>query len=667
MKLKGKLLMFTTSICIISILLISIINYSVSIKKLEEEINENVILEAHHTAQEVDGWIALQKNTLGSILNLILYNDNHEADYMRGVMTKITADNPGNTYYITYSNKETYFPIGVSVSPDFDGTTRPWYIGAMETQDFYITEPYIDAITGDMVITVSKQFKTNNGMKGVMGTDISINYLVDLIASADYGNGSYAFLLDDKGNVLTHLNDEFKPNKDGSFKKIDELLEGKMADIIGKTGIKIKDRAIRDFDGVDRLFFYGDIEESNWTVGVAITKDSVMGNINRVILLTILAAISVIIISIILVLYMASTITKPIRESVEIAEDISNLNLSQEIEEKDLKRKDEMGQMYQSFNLIIQKLRVFMKDMDGSIRINHEVNEQTLEKIHYLLGQAEDTSATTEELSAGMEETSATTISINESSQEIEKALSDFAQKVEEGANTSNEISVKADELGHQFINAKDKSMEIYSNAREEIEKAIVSSKEVEKINVLSNAILQISEQTSLLSLNAAIEAARAGESGRGFAVVADEIRKLAENSNSTVGEIQTVTESITKSVGELIERISLVMDFLEKDVTKDYELMVDAVSQYREDGSHLNNIISDLSATAEELAATVNEMSLAIKEISITVEESTVATTNIAEKNMNIVEAINDISGIIEKNKDISDKLEEIVSQVKF
>ncbi|OZV13337.1 hypothetical protein CIW83_03785 [Tissierella sp. P1] len=667
MKLKGKLLMFTTSICIISILLISIINYSVSIKKLEEEINENVILEAHHTAQEVDGWIALQKNTLGSILNLILYNDNHEADYMRGVVTKITADNPGNTYYITYSNKETYFPIGVSVSPDFDGTTRPWYTGAMETQDFYITEPYIDAITGDMVITVSKQFKTSSGMKGVMGTDISINYLVDFIASADYGNGSYAFLLDDKGNVLTHLNDEFKPNKDGSFKKIDELLEGKMADIIGKTGIKIKDRAIRDFDGVDRLFFYGDIEESNWTVGVAITQDSVMGSINRVILLTILAAISVIIISIILVLYMASTITRPIRESVEIAEDISNLNLSQEIEEKDLKRKDEMGQMYQSFNLIIQKLRAFMKDMDGSIRINHEVNEQTLEKVHYLLGQAEDTSATTEELSAGMEETSATTISINESSQEIERALSDFAQKVEEGANTSNEISVKADKLSHQFINAKDKSMEIYSNAREEIEKAIVSSKEVEKINVLSNAILQISEQTSLLSLNAAIEAARAGESGRGFAVVADEIRKLAENSNSTVGEIQTVTESITKSVGELIERISLVMDFLEKDVTKDYELMVDAVSQYREDGSHLNNIISDLSATAEELAATVNEISIAIKEVSITVEESTVATTNIAEKNMNIVEAINDISGIIEKNKDISDKLEEIVSQVKF
>src|SRR5690606_12000651 len=123
-------------------------------------------------------------------------------------------------------------------------------------------------------------------------------------------------------------------------------------------------------------------------------------------------------------------------------------------------------------------------------------------------------------------------------------------------------------------VQAKDKSMDLYTTARKEIEKAITASKEVEKINILSNAILQISEQTSLLSLNAAIEAARAGESGRGFAVVADEIRKLAESSNETVGEIQVVTESITAAVEELIDRITMVMNFMEKDVVKDYEIM---------------------------------------------------------------------------------------------
>src|SRR5690606_28179125 len=146
--------------------------------------------------------------------------------------------------------------------------------------------------------------------------------------------------------------------------------------------------------------------------------------------------------------------------------------------------------------------------------------------------------------------------------------------KVENASATSSEISNKADELSQQFISARDKTMGVYQDAREEIENALKASKEVEKINILSNAILQISEQTSLLSLNAAIEAARAGEAGKGFAVVADEIRKLAENSNATVGEIQAVTENITKAVGLLIDKVSLIIEFLEKDIKRDYDLM---------------------------------------------------------------------------------------------
>lgn len=666
MKIRSKILMVTTAICVTSILIISLINYFVSTKKYEEEVNQNFINEAHMISQEMDQWVTSQQEYIEGVLSMIIYNNNHEKDYMENLLTKITDDNPGNLYYISYSNKTTYFPKSVGTI-DIDPTTRPWYIGAMAKEDFFFTEPYIDVITGDMVITLAKQFQTKTGMKGVFATDISINYLIDLISTADYGEGSYAFLVDSNNNILTHINDEFKPSDDGSFKKLDGIFDGELDRIIGKTGMKIRERGITDYDGVDRFFFYGISDKSNWTVGVGIEESSIMDTVNRVIWLTIVTVIIVVIVSTILVVLMANSITKPITDSVKIAEDIANLNLSLEIEEKDLKRKDEMGQMYNSFKLIVDKLRVFMGDMDSSIRINHEIHGETAEKIHYLLGQAEDTSATTEELSAGMEETSATTISVNESASEIERAISDFAEKVEEGANTSSEISVKADKLSNQFIKAKDKSMGIYTTAREEIEKAIVASREVEKINVLSNAILAISEQTSLLSLNAAIEAARAGESGRGFAVVADEIRKLAENSNSTVGEIQEVTEIITKSVEELTSRISQVMDFLENDVTKDYEMMVDAVSQYKEDGSSIYNIISDLSATSEELSATVNTIAESMKDISVTVEESTVATTNIAEKNMNIVEAINEINLIIEKNNDISQRLEEIVSQVQF
>ncbi|MEY8304227.1 methyl-accepting chemotaxis protein [Anaerosalibacter bizertensis] len=666
MKLKNKMILFTVLVCILSILSISIINYMVSIKKLESEVGEKVQLEATSIAKDIDKWMAIQKDSLYEVIESMVINNNFEYDFAYNYLKEASERNPGNLYCMAFSDK--YFIDGSGWIPEssYDPTSRDWYVEAIDSDDFYISEPYVDAMTGDMVITISKAFKALDGKKGVISTDIQIDYLVDLVSSVNLGKGSYAFLIDEKGNIVTHLNEEFKPQEDKSF-NIGDIVNGKLKNIVEKEKLDIKNRKVKDYDGIDRFFFFENVEESNWKVGVGVATNYVLGNINQAIKYTIIAALIVLIISIAISTYISNSITQPIINTVTIAENIGNLELLDKIDEKELNRKDEIGEMYNSFQNIITKLKIFMKDMEGSIHTNHQVYEETMDKLNFLVNQAEDTSATTEELSAGMEETSSSAISINESVSEVDKAISSFAENVEEGASTADEISTKAETLHSQFVQAKNSTMNLYANTKEEIKEAIQSSKEVEKINILSNSILEISEQTGLLSLNAAIEAARAGESGRGFAVVAEEIGKLAENSNETVEEIQTVTENITKAVSKLIKNTTKLIDFLEKDIMGDYEMMVEAVEEYKNDGSSLNNIISDLSATSEELSATISEISTSIKEISTTVEESTISTTNIANMNVNIVEAIQNINDIMEKNKEVSNKLEEIVSQVKF
>jgi methyl-accepting chemotaxis protein len=638
----------------------------VSIKELKKEVNMAVDLEAIGVAKDIDKWIALQKDSLYEVIESMVVNNNFEYDFAYNYLAKATERNQGNVYYLAFSDKN--FVSGVGWVPDssYDPTTRGWYTEAIGKDDVYISKPYLDERSKNMIVTISKGFKTIDGRKGVIASDIQMDHLIEFISAIEVCEDSYAFLMDSEGYILTHKNDEFKPTEDES-KKVEDILDGKLKNIMDKDDVDIRDRKVRDYDNVDRLFFFGDITESNWKVGVAVPVKHSIGIIDDINYYTIVAAIIILVVSTILSLKISNSITKPIIKTAAIAENIGNLNLSDKIDEKDLNRKDEVGQMYNSFQNIIDKLKVFMKDMEDSILTNQQVYEETMERLNFLLKQAEDTSATTEELSAGMEETSATAISINESAEEIDRAISDFAEKVEQGATTSNEISAKADTLNNQFMQAKNSTMDLYVSTRKEIEEAIESSKEVEKINVLSNAILGITEQTSLLALNAAIEAARAGETGRGFAVVAEEIRKLAENSNTTVGEIQAVTEGITKAVGQLVNNTAKLIGFLESDIMRDYEMMVGAVEQYRDDGSSLNSIISDLSATSEELVASINQISISIEETSNTVEESTTATTNIANMNMNIVEAINNINDIMEKNKEVSDKLEEIVSQVKF
>lgn len=665
MKLKGKLVLFCVLICIISIFVIAGVNYFVSIQQLESEVDTNIQLETKTIAQEADKWMALQKKALEEVLQGVIYNDDYEFDFLHNYFMGKNGINPGNEYYAAFPDKSLISGSGWVPDSSYDPTIRDWYVGAKSTDGIFISEPYLDMDMGEMVITISKLFKSKDGNEGIVACDISISYVVDFISNVELGEGAYGFLLDNNGSIITHENVEFNPTEE-SLKSVGEVLDGNLLKIMD-SDLNLRGRRLKDYDGVNRMFYFENMPEANWTVGVGYPSSRIMGTINKVIQYTVIGTVIVILLAFILSNYMGGTITKPILNSVKIAEDISNLDLSKSVETKMLNRKDEIGQMYGSFQMIIEKLRIFMKDMDDSITINQQIYEETIGELNYLVAQAEDTSATTEELSASMEETSASSFAINESANEIDRALSDFAEKVQEGSNTSHQISSKAEQLRHQFVDAKDRSMSIYGNAKIEIEKSIESSKEVEKINILSNAILTISEETSLLSLNAAIEAARAGESGRGFAVVADEIRKLAEHSNRTVGEIQHVTEGITAGVEQLISQVNEVMSFLEHDVSNDYVMMVEAVTNYNEDGNFLNNIIADLSATSEELSATINEISGSIGEVSTTVESCTVGTTNIAEKNINIVEAINTINNIMGRNKEVSNKLEEIVSQVKF
>ena len=113
------------------------------------------------------------------------------------------------------------------------------------------------------------------------------------------------------------------------------------------------------------------------------------------------------------------------------------------------------------------------------------------------------------------------------------------------------------------------------------MKRALEKSKEVKNINVLTESILQITEQTNLLSLNAAIEAARAGEAGKGFAVVANEIRNLAEDSRNAANKIQSMTMEVIKSVEDLASSSEKVLDFIGTKVIDDYKTMVSIGDQY--------------------------------------------------------------------------------------
>jgi methyl-accepting chemotaxis protein len=305
-----------------------------------------------------------------------------------------------------------------------------------------------------------------------------------------------------------------------------------------------------------------------------------------------------------------------------------------------------------------------IENSSGNILNNSSSMSLAIEQVH---GNSNDNSATTEELSAAMEETSASTEEISASVQEIEANVQAVADKTKDGSNLSDEITKRALLYKQNVINAKNETDNIYVNVKFKIEEAMEQSKAVQQINVLADAILSITEQTTLLSLNAAIEAARAGESGKGFAVVADEIKKLAEQSSSTAADIQKIVATVNLSVNNMNDSSQKVLNFIDTNVKKDYEEFIKVCNKYDDDANSVNSIMNVIDSSAQNLSNTITAIASTINQVSVTINEGAKGTTEIAEKTSDIVRLTDEVEKMSKDSVKYAEDLKTVIEKFKI
>ncbi|WP_456298342.1 methyl-accepting chemotaxis protein [Defluviitalea raffinosedens] len=278
-------------------------------------------------------------------------------------------------------------------------------------------------------------------------------------------------------------------------------------------------------------------------------------------------------------------------------------------------------------------MRSMMKAVADESSIISEMLTTVNNNMYTLNQSIEEISSTTEELSAGTEETAASSEEMNATSLEVEKAIESIASKAQEGAATVSKVNLISEKIKMSAISSKQEALDLYSKSKTNLQSAIEQTKAVEQIHELSNTILDITTKTNLLSLNAAIEAARAGESGKGFAVVADEIRKLAEESKTSVSRIQEVTHQVLTIVNTLSSSSMEIMDFIDQKVLNDYEDLVQTSERYNDLSKVINDIVTEFSSTSEELLASIHNMVHAITQISTSANEKSNSLVNIVKQ----------------------------------
>lgn len=357
-------------------------------------------------------------------------------------------------------------------------------------------------------------------------------------------------------------------------------------------------------------------------------------------------------------------LTKPIVQITEIVKSTAEFKFKHsDAADKICKRKDECGAMGRAVATMRANLRTMVGDITNvNESINGSVTE--LETISNQINlMCTDNSATTQQLAAGMEETSATTDTINTNIGRMQESASSIKGLATNGVGLSAEVMTRANDLRKSTQTATSKTTAMYSSVKEKTTKAIEDSKAVDRINELTDAIMSISSQTSLLALNASIEAARAGDAGRGFAVVATEIGNLANQTSQTVGDINNIVKEVNEAVSGMAASLQETVDFLENVVLKDYADFEKVSEQYEQDADQFEKSMTNIGDGISGLADSIEDIVKALEGINSIVGESSIGVTDIAEKTTDVVAQTSKNTEIVDECISNVDKLREIAN----
>lgn len=630
MKLNiGRKILFAAALIVLAAYVLFIFYFDFSQSQatrnsLQHKLDETGALASTSISNWVDGRKILIEN-LGQNISLDSSRPAVEALISQPILEKTFM----YSYLGSASGEMIMFPNS-ELPEGYDPRKRPWYEDAAKAGDSTLTEPYADASTGELIVTVTTPIMKEGTLLGVVGGDIQIGILGDIVRSLDLGGIGYAFLMNDQGTVLIH------PDKKHTLKKL--------ADVFSENTPSV-DKGATLIEQGDKIFAFFPVEglpTVNWSLGFAVDRDLAYAEQKKFRISAILSAVlSVTAIIILLGILVRRWVSVPVLSMTDAMTRLAGGDKDITLPRHD--KDDEIGAMARAVLVFkenaIEVERLAAENEKAAERTEAE-RQKALEEmagafeseVSGIVISVKEAASSLQSLAQGM---SGAAEVVGENAQHASDAASNITGNVEAVAASSEELSASVDEISRQVNSSSQQASMAADTSQTATEQVQSLSDRVTQISEVVGLISDIANQTNLLALNATIEAARAGEAGKGFAVVASEVKNLANQTAKATEQIESQINSVVGATEETVHGITGINK---------------AIIAVQETSSAIAAAIEEQGAATREIAGSAAQTAQDVNLVSSTVSEVKEGAQGNVERSQQVLVASDDLQSQAER-----------------